>query len=41
MLLDRFRGEYLGQDVAIKILRSEHLNQTLEDEFSHEVAMLR
>ncbi|XP_076940980.1 serine/threonine-protein kinase STY46-like [Bidens hawaiensis] len=38
---DLFRGEYLGQDVAIKILRSEHLNQTLEDEFSHEVAMLR
>ncbi|KAJ0604699.1 putative protein kinase TKL-Pl-4 family [Helianthus annuus] len=38
---DLFRGEYLGQDVAVKILRSEHLNQTLEDEFSHEVAMLR
>ncbi|KAI3760854.1 hypothetical protein L1987_51254 [Smallanthus sonchifolius] len=38
---DLFRGEYLGQDVAVKILRSEHLNQSLEDEFSHEVAMLR
>uniref|UniRef100_A0A251TIB5 non-specific serine/threonine protein kinase n=1 Tax=Helianthus annuus TaxID=4232 RepID=A0A251TIB5_HELAN len=38
---DLFRGEYLGQDVAVKILRSEHLNQTLEDEFSHEVAMLQ
>ncbi|KVH96891.1 hypothetical protein Ccrd_001017, partial [Cynara cardunculus var. scolymus] len=26
---------YVGQDVAVKILRSEHLNGALEDEFSH------
>ncbi|KAI3736649.1 hypothetical protein L2E82_26588 [Cichorium intybus] len=38
---DLYHGEYLGQDVAVKILRSEHLNETLEDEFAHEVAMLR
>ncbi|CAK9187368.1 unnamed protein product [Ilex paraguariensis] len=38
---DLYRGVYLGQDVAVKILRSEHLNDTLEDEFSQEVAILR
>ncbi|GJT93381.1 RNA-directed DNA polymerase, eukaryota [Tanacetum coccineum] len=38
---DLFRGEYLGHDVTVKILRSEYLNETLEDEFVHEVAMLR
>ncbi|XP_024972204.1 serine/threonine-protein kinase STY46-like isoform X2 [Cynara cardunculus var. scolymus] len=38
---DLYRGEYLGQEVAVKILRSEHLNESLEDEFAHEVAMLR
>ncbi|CAB4319623.1 unnamed protein product [Prunus armeniaca] len=32
---------YLGQDVAVKILRSEHLNDALEDEFAQEVAILR
>ncbi|KAM0012663.1 putative hydroxymethylglutaryl-CoA synthase [Helianthus debilis subsp. tardiflorus] len=37
---DLFRGEYSGQDVVVKFHKSEHLNQTLEDEFSHEVAML-
>ena len=37
----RYRGVYLGQDVAIKILRSEHLNESLEDEFAQEVAILR
>lgn len=36
-----YRGVYLGQDVAIKVLRSEHLNEALEDEFAHEVAVLR
>ena len=39
--LNRYRGVYLGQDVAIKILRSEHLNDALEDEFAQEVAILR
>ncbi|KAK3043839.1 hypothetical protein RJ639_000538 [Escallonia herrerae] len=38
---DLYRGVYLGQDVAIKVLRSEHLNDTLEDEFAQEVAILR
>ncbi|XP_031284694.1 serine/threonine-protein kinase STY46-like isoform X2 [Pistacia vera] len=38
---DLYRGVYLGQDVAVKILRSEHLNDALEDEFAQEVAILR
>ncbi|EPS66282.1 hypothetical protein M569_08495, partial [Genlisea aurea] len=37
---DLYRGEYLGRDVAVKILRSESLNKSLEDEFSQEVAIL-
>ncbi|KAL0360377.1 UNVERIFIED_CONTAM: Serine/threonine-protein kinase STY17 [Sesamum radiatum] len=38
---DLYRGVYLGQDVAIKVLRSEHLNNSLEVEFAQEVAILR
>ncbi|KAA8546549.1 hypothetical protein F0562_002712 [Nyssa sinensis] len=38
---DLYRGVYLGQDVAVKVLRSEHLNVALEDEFAQEVAILR
>ncbi|KAI9098440.1 hypothetical protein K1719_025065 [Acacia pycnantha] len=38
---DLYHGVYLGQDVAVKILRSEHLNDALEDEFAQEVAILR
>ncbi|XVE60150.1 hypothetical protein DITRI_Ditri05aG0104500 [Diplodiscus trichospermus] len=38
---DLYHGIYLGQDVAVKILRSEHLNDSLEDEFAQEVAILR
>ncbi|XP_023759386.1 serine/threonine-protein kinase STY46 isoform X1 [Lactuca sativa] len=39
---DLFHGEYLGEHVAVKILRSEHINdETLGNEFAHEVAMLR
>ncbi|BBH08846.1 ACT-like protein tyrosine kinase family protein [Prunus dulcis] len=38
---DLYRGIYLGQDVAVKILRSEHLNDALEDEFAQEVEILR
>lgn len=38
---DLYRGTYLGQDVAIKVLRSEHLNDALEVEFAQEVAILR
>ncbi|XP_021771611.1 serine/threonine-protein kinase STY46-like [Chenopodium quinoa] len=38
---DLYRGVYLGQDVAIKILRSEHLTEASEEEFAQEVAILR
>ncbi|KAK9003081.1 hypothetical protein V6N11_060651 [Hibiscus sabdariffa] len=38
---DLYRGIYLGQDVAVKILRSEPLSGTLEDEFAQELAILR
>ncbi|XP_030465308.1 serine/threonine-protein kinase STY46-like isoform X2 [Syzygium oleosum] len=38
---DLHRGDYLGQDVAVKILKSEQLNDTLQDEFAQEVAILR
>ncbi|KAJ4822911.1 hypothetical protein Tsubulata_025923 [Turnera subulata] len=37
---DLYRGVYLGQDVAIKILRTEQLNHTQEEEFAQEVAIL-
>lgn len=40
-LILRHRGVYFGQDVAVKILISEHLNNALEDEFAQEVAILR
>lgn len=39
--LARHRGVYVGQDVAVKVLRSETLNEALEDEFCHEVSILR
>ncbi|KAG6671633.1 hypothetical protein I3843_16G014400 [Carya illinoinensis] len=38
---DLYHGVYLSEDVAVKILKSEHLNNALEDEFDHEVAILR
>lgn len=37
----RYHGVYLGQDVAVKVLRSEQLNDASEDEFAQEVAILR
>lgn len=37
----RYRGVYLGNDVAVKVLRSEHLNEDLEVEFAQEVMILR
>lgn len=40
-LWKRYRGVYLGLDVAVKVLRSEHLNDTLKKEFAQEVAILR
>ncbi|GLU07017.1 hypothetical protein SLE2022_239970 [Rubroshorea leprosula] len=36
-----YHGVYHGQDVAVKILRSEHLNDALQVEFAQEVAILR
>ncbi|MBA0623934.1 hypothetical protein Godav_009368 [Gossypium davidsonii] len=33
---DLYHGVYLGQDVAVKFLRSEHLNDAMEDEFTQE-----
>lgn len=38
---DLYRGIYCGLDVAVKILRSEHLNDTSEVEFAQEVMILR
>ncbi|KAJ6954115.1 serine/threonine-protein kinaseY46-like isoform X1 [Populus alba x Populus x berolinensis] len=38
---DLYRGVYFGQDVAIKMFRSEQLNDTQEEEFAQEVAILR
>uniref|UniRef100_A0A6N2LUP3 non-specific serine/threonine protein kinase n=1 Tax=Salix viminalis TaxID=40686 RepID=A0A6N2LUP3_SALVM len=38
---DLYRGVYYGQDVAIKVLRSEQLNGTEEEEFAQEVNILR
>ncbi|XP_078154806.1 serine/threonine-protein kinase STY46-like [Carex rostrata] len=38
---DLYRGNYLGEEVAIKILRSEHLNENLWGEFIQEVNILR
>lgn len=38
---DLFHGVYLGEDVAVKIIKSEHLNSALENEFEMEVAILR
>lgn len=38
---DLYRASYLGQDVAIKILRSEHLNETMRVEFAQELMILR
>lgn len=37
----RFRGSYLGQDVAIKVIRSDHLNESLLLEFHQEVSILK
>ncbi|KAL8515115.1 hypothetical protein ACS0TY_013997 [Phlomoides rotata] len=38
---DLYRGVYFGEDVAVKVLRSEHLNNSLEVEFAQEIAILR
>ncbi|OMO87315.1 hypothetical protein CCACVL1_09129 [Corchorus capsularis] len=38
---DLYKGTFYGQDVAIKLLRSEHLNENLQKEFSQEVNIMR
>ncbi|MED6194576.1 hypothetical protein PIB30_029846 [Stylosanthes scabra] len=38
---DLYHGVYLGQDVAVKVMRSEQLNDALEDEFAQEVTILK
>lgn len=39
--LTRYRGVYLCEDVAVKVLKSEDLNNSLQAEFEQEVAILR
>lgn len=38
---DLYRGTYCGQDVAIKILKPERLNENLQREFQQEVFIMR
>ncbi|CAI5981855.1 unnamed protein product [Closterium sp. NIES-64] len=38
---DLYRGTYCGQDVAIKILKPERLNDSLQQEFAQEVYIMR
>lgn len=37
----RYKGTFYGQDVAIKVLRMEHLNENLRREFTQEVNIMR
>ncbi|OEL31973.1 Serine/threonine-protein kinase STY8 [Dichanthelium oligosanthes] len=38
---DLYHGNYLGEDVAVKVLRAEHLNKSVWNEFTQEVYILR
>ncbi|XP_022769278.1 serine/threonine-protein kinase STY46-like isoform X2 [Durio zibethinus] len=38
---DLYKGTFYGQDVAIKVLRTEHLNENLQREFTQEVNIMR
>ncbi|XP_031495266.1 serine/threonine-protein kinase STY46-like [Nymphaea colorata] len=38
---DLYKGSYHGQDVAIKVLKSEHVNAQMEREFAQEVFIMR
>ncbi|XP_017606983.1 serine/threonine-protein kinase STY46-like [Gossypium arboreum] len=38
---DLYKGTFYGQDVAIKVLRIEHLNENLRREFTQEVNIMR
>lgn len=37
----RYKGTFCNQDVAIKVLRAEHLNETMQREFFQEVYIMR
>ncbi|XP_078440919.1 serine/threonine-protein kinase STY46-like isoform X2 [Wolffia australiana] len=38
---DLYRGIYMGEDVAVKLLKSEHLNESSKVEFNQEISILR
>jgi len=38
---DLYHGTYLGEDVAVKVIRAEHLNKNVWNEFTQEVYILR
>ncbi|KAJ6931619.1 hypothetical protein NC652_014958 [Populus alba x Populus x berolinensis] len=38
---DLYKGTFCSQDVAIKVLRGEHLNNKLQSEFNQEVLIMR
>ncbi|KAG0588603.1 hypothetical protein KC19_2G255600 [Ceratodon purpureus] len=38
---DLYQGSYCGQDVAIKVLKSERMNESLRHEFQQEVYIMR
>ncbi|KAE8674781.1 ACT-like protein tyrosine kinase family protein isoform 2 [Hibiscus syriacus] len=38
---DLYKGTFCGQDVAIKVLRTEHQNENLRKEFTQEVNIMR
>ncbi|XP_078161122.1 serine/threonine-protein kinase STY46-like [Carex rostrata] len=38
---DLYRGVYFGQDVAIKVIKDDRLNDNMVREFGHEVGILR
>ncbi|KAG6774776.1 hypothetical protein POTOM_022145 [Populus tomentosa] len=38
---DLYKGTFCSQDVAIKVLRGEHLNNELQSEFNQEVLIMR
>jgi hypothetical protein len=38
---NRYKGTFCSQDVAIKVLRGEHLDDKLQSEFVQEVSIMR
>ncbi|KAF4355905.1 hypothetical protein F8388_012461 [Cannabis sativa] len=38
---DLYKGTFYNQDVAIKVFRTEHLNETIQREFAQEVDIMR